>query len=300
MQLTIPLSVSRFPRISIPPFAYSAGLLHPLSLRLRTLCPAMPSTSLPPSMTTGAAVAHYTGQTPQQLGLIREIYDERSADQLRLILINDVRARQAISSCYMYAYELCYPACVWDWVQDCLCPAAAGWDRLVRLMTRPVPYWPTCDAGHCWNSTLLAAPCQFCGQDNDERRIVIRFLLAGQDGIVTSFLFTCLHAEWSEALAVLKEVKRTNSGKKMQLDYSVDAVYPHIRYPQAGLDFDRITNLEVLQNHDECEKTIAALQLPRVTPSFLKRLIAAPCELGKHGRCFCSTLEGGGRCCAEL
>ena len=220
------------------------------------------------------------------------IKEPRSADQLRLILINDPKARLAISSCFFFVYELLYPSCVWEWVKDC-----PEWDMLVRVMTRSVPYWPTCDAGHWWNSTLSAASCQVCGKDNDERRLVIKFVVPDHDGAIITFIFTCLHVEWTEALAVLRKDKLAEGGEQMRLDYPVDGVYPHLRYPQAGLEFDRITDLEILHNSNDCENAIAALHLPRVTPSFLKRLIAAPCEPGKHGRCFARSTVSGTTCC---
>jgi hypothetical protein len=245
----------------------------------------LPFTSLsPPAMTASAAVQCYTGRTPKQLGLSQVCSSPRTADQLRCMRITDVQARRTIRSCYFFTYEALYPSCVWTWASQ-----SEDWDAVLACMDRRVPYWPDCQDAHCWNPNVAAAFCQTCGADNDERRLVIRFSLANQAGSSSQFIFTCLPKEWAQTVAHCR-----SHGAISAACYAVDAVYPHLRFPQEGFHVERVADLQVLDTQAECEEAISTASLPRVTPSFIKRFVASPCELGEHGRCFCPVPELGG------
>lgn len=178
--------------------------------------------------------------------------------------------------------------------------SAVAWMEGQQLARLPwLPISSVCNP-HQWNVEVEKGNCHVCGVENDEERVVVRFLLEDQSNPVdvnTELTFTCLPEEWHTAYSFLGFAGYPGWTTKPHIDED-----DHIQQ-QADVDFprggvtgvDSIQQLEVRSGSTAVHDLVSFLHLPLITPVWLKWSICSPCEPGPDGRHFCLQNAGCGQ-----
>jgi hypothetical protein len=183
-------------------------------------------------------------------------------------------------------------------------PSENDWDEFTTTTTKYVhrifPYIPQCTPeSHQWNASRKDGACQLCGEIRSTKGLaVVRFVYFGWGEI----RFACTVEEW-EALAVLY-----NSNEPWHFNKSAGPLHNFQRRWEAlhlltsfegpfdDIEVTGVTNLKVELDEAKVGDLINFLELPLITPAFVKYTLNLPCEPGTYGRCFCA---GKDRPCSQ-